>query len=316
MQAFHNDAALKDQLLERVRRHIEAGNLARQDLSWDDKTGKGSVIGASVRAADAQRYETELGIPAGLAMLHDLLIASLYVIEVGDDTTSARLSAEAKAMPVTWIDSVPVGADLSLTASRFAARLLERLVSSPPLKGARPSAAVAATALKIASLHSRTCAGDAPTAEEWKRARQESLAATDAAKEDSDQILPFVAETLAWPVSEDPLAPRQAVEFLISRVIGITRDSSLTDDDRHTIARRAAAQQALLQRLGLEDAAKVRASMDEYKKAYAEDSEIQATLSATQLGRERAALQAGLDACVGLAMLLNLLLLECLPSAG
>jgi hypothetical protein len=108
MLAFHNDPAIKEKYLARVRTHIEADELIH-GVYWEK--GKGCAVGCTVHSSNHAAYEVELGIPSILAKIEDGIFESL---------TNGR----AKPWPEQFLMAPQVGADLSGVWPQFAVWLL------------------------------------------------------------------------------------------------------------------------------------------------------------------------------------------------
>jgi hypothetical protein len=108
MLAFHNDPAIKELYLARVRAHREADQLIKGTY-WEN--GKGCAVGCTVHSSSHVAYEKELGIPLILARLEDGIFETLP-------------NQRAMLWPEEFLFAIRPGADLSLVWSRFAVWLL------------------------------------------------------------------------------------------------------------------------------------------------------------------------------------------------
>ena len=108
MRAFHNDPALKEKYLARVRAHAAADEIVHGQY-WEN--GKGCAVGCTIHGSDHARYETELGIPEWLARLEDSLFENLS-------------NGGAKAFPEQFLAAIPVGVDLELVRWQFCSFLM------------------------------------------------------------------------------------------------------------------------------------------------------------------------------------------------
>lgn len=108
MLAYHNDQAVKDFYLARIRTHAAADELIHGTY-WED--GKGCAVGCTVHSDSHAAYETELGIPRILARLEDGIFESLS-------------NGRSKLWPEQFLDAIKPGADLSFVWPRFAVWLL------------------------------------------------------------------------------------------------------------------------------------------------------------------------------------------------
>ena len=149
MKAFHNDPAIKKKYLQRLQEHHDLDQIIK-GLYWQD--GKGCAVGCTIHDSKHANYETELGIPESLAHLEDGIFEGLP-------------NDLAMEWPLKFLKAIPVGADLSLVASKFLHWLLV-----DPTDGVIQHAKDAASKKVIqdvADLYTRKIAGDNPTAEEW-----------------------------------------------------------------------------------------------------------------------------------------------------
>lgn len=96
MKAFHNDQAIKDKYLARVKAHEELDEII-QGQYWGN--GKGCAIGCTIHGSDHSKYKTELGIPKWLAYLEDKIFEGLD-------------NERAKSWPREFLESINIGADL------------------------------------------------------------------------------------------------------------------------------------------------------------------------------------------------------------
>ena len=108
MQAFHNDPAIKEFYLARIRAHQAADEIIHGQY-W--KNGKGCAVGCSVHSGDHKAYELELGIPRIVARLEDGIFERLR-------------SPDDIPWPEQFLLSISVGADLSMVWPQFAVLLL------------------------------------------------------------------------------------------------------------------------------------------------------------------------------------------------
>jgi hypothetical protein len=109
MLAFHNDPAIKENYLARVRAHRLADEIVQGRGYWRD--GRGCAVGCTIHGDDHDAYERELGIPAHLAHLEDRIFENLPV----------HLSWE---WPEMFLSAIRPGADLAKVWPQFAAWLL------------------------------------------------------------------------------------------------------------------------------------------------------------------------------------------------
>ena len=150
LRAFHATPAIKQQYLDRVKAHREAGNLVRGTSWWK---GRGGAIGCTIESADRERYETELGIPVALAHLKGRLFEGLPV-------------EDRQAWPERFLKAIDPGADLSQVADRWALWLLSDEAS--PIAPWHNEPHITQTA----ALYERRLNDDEPSAEQWDAVNQ------------------------------------------------------------------------------------------------------------------------------------------------
>ena len=113
MQAFHNDPAIKEKYLKRVREHAAAGRLI-QGTGWRNLCR--CAVGCTLEAYDHSRYPIELGIPEWLARLED-------------STFEGLPREDAMTWPERFLSAIPVGANLEPVRRRLAVLRLDRLIA-------------------------------------------------------------------------------------------------------------------------------------------------------------------------------------------
>jgi hypothetical protein len=106
--SFHNDPAIKEKYLNRVRAHRLADEIVK-GVYWE--SGKGCAVGCTIHSSDHGAYEEELGIPRILAKLEDCIFENLP-------------KELAKGWPEKFLNSVPIGKDLSKIWIQFAIFIL------------------------------------------------------------------------------------------------------------------------------------------------------------------------------------------------
>lgn len=180
LRAFHGQQSIKDRYLGRVREHRAAGEIVQEDIFWEN--GRGCAIGCTIHSGDHSRYEEELGVPQVLAHVKDRAFDRLP-------------SEDAQMWPEAFLAAIPVGADLSLVWPRFAVWLL--IDPADGVFWSAPTGDGAAAIRTVAALYERVVAGDTPTTEEWKRAREAAANAADAALVRSDDGAMYFYATAA-----------------------------------------------------------------------------------------------------------------------
>jgi len=66
MLAFHNNPAIKEKYLARVRAHRVADEIVKGRY-WEN--GKGCAVGCTLHSGKHMSYESELGIPVALGSI-------------------------------------------------------------------------------------------------------------------------------------------------------------------------------------------------------------------------------------------------------
>ena len=103
MKSFHADPAIKKKYLARVRAHQAADELIK-GAYWEN--GKGCAIGCTIHSDEHEAYEIELGIPQMLAQLEDKIF-------------EGSSNEWSKSWPGRFLESIPIGVDLSKVGWKF-----------------------------------------------------------------------------------------------------------------------------------------------------------------------------------------------------
>jgi hypothetical protein len=104
--AYHGDSFIKEKYVCRMKAHMLADELV-QGTGWESNgTTKGCAVGCTLNAYNHVAYENELGIPKILAHLEDGIFEGLSF-------------EESKNFPLTFLEAIPVGADLSNIFKHF-----------------------------------------------------------------------------------------------------------------------------------------------------------------------------------------------------
>jgi hypothetical protein len=112
--SFHNDQAIKDKYVARVKAHQEADEIIKGTY-WGD--GKGCGVGCTIHSSNHKAYQTELGIPEWLAYLEDRIFESLD-------------NEDAKLFPLQFLEAIPVGVDLDKAKAPFLIFILEDVLKT------------------------------------------------------------------------------------------------------------------------------------------------------------------------------------------
>jgi len=101
MLAFHDDPAIKQKYVDRVKMHQKLDQIAK-GVYYENINGKirACGVGCTIEGDDHQKYETELGIPIEIAYLEDIIFEGLP-------------NGQAKKFPNQFLSAIKVGADLS-----------------------------------------------------------------------------------------------------------------------------------------------------------------------------------------------------------
>lgn len=159
-------AISKEELLAEIKKHREQDQIVKG--TYGEKNGKwrGCAVGCSIHSINALKkkryqtnnhsvYETELGIPAELAYLEDVIFE-----ELPDD--------EHLTWPERFINAIPVGADLSLVTAKFMIWQFEdKKYGLKYLKDVKDDTEVYGFCEEVVALYKRKIAGDAPTEKEF-----------------------------------------------------------------------------------------------------------------------------------------------------
>ena len=154
MKAFHNNPAIKQKYLDRVRAHAAADEIIKGH-HWQN--GKGCAVGCTIHSGDHAAFETDLGIPQLLARLEDRLFEGMP-------------NDAAKLWPEEFLSAINVGADLSKIWPKFALWL----IVDPKHGVIKYNDSPAITA--VADLFKRTINNEIVTIQEWQVARKNAAA--------------------------------------------------------------------------------------------------------------------------------------------
>jgi hypothetical protein len=211
--AFHGDPAMKAFYLDRLRSHVRQDEIVQGVFKWT--AGKGGVIGCTVHSNDRSRYEPDLGIPAEVASLEEIIFERLP-------------EEEANRFSLEFLEAVPVGADLSFVWPAIARWLL-----TDPERGVIRFAQTAETRAaiqRVADLYSRVLRCETVSPQQFRDAVQiagplgEGVAAqvvSGAAEAVSDPI-----QITAWTVGRACLvAPDEMWPAVKSKLLDLVRSA-------------------------------------------------------------------------------------------
>lgn len=165
MIAFHGRTTIKQEYVARVLAYKLADEIA-QRVYYDISGGKPRMgaVGCTLNGGEDNGYETELGIPMGLAIMEDLIFDGLPY-------------EDAKEFPLQFLSAVPVGADLSRVALHFLIWILAD-ENHGLIRFARDDGKAVIQA--VVALYTRRLNDDEPTAQEWLAVAEAAKAAESA----------------------------------------------------------------------------------------------------------------------------------------
>jgi hypothetical protein len=213
LAAFHGDPARKAFYLERLRSHVDKDEIVQGVAEWNG--GKGGVIGCTVHSSDRSRYEPDLGIPAEVASLEEIIFQQLP-------------EEQAKRFSLDFLQAISVGADLSFVWPAIARWLL-----IDPQRGIirfAQTPATRAAILLVADLYARVLRCEPVAPQQFRDAAQiagplgEGVAAqvvSGAAEAVSDPI-----QITAWTVARGcSVAPEELWPAIKSRLLDLLRSA-------------------------------------------------------------------------------------------
>jgi len=211
MQAFHNDAELKSVTIERLRQHMEAGELVPQHRFWEG--GKGSPAGCSVHDADPLVYESKLGIARMvLPLMEHLYSFSQLLLKPQEGNwllprarnllgwVQPEQLLASKRFPIDWLEAIPVGADLSGVCTQFVLWLFTDACHG--VLSMTTNTRVRELVGKVVEAHRGTAAGAQLPDKHWAALRSHALALREAWAQMSvsaEARAAEVAGTASWP---------------------------------------------------------------------------------------------------------------------
>lgn len=226
MLAFHSDPEIKQKYVSRVQAHA-ANDEITQEFYWQN--GKGCTVDCTIHGRDYNAYEKELGISILLARLEDRIFEML-------------LPHEAKSFPLEFLQSINVGADLSLVWPKFAYWFL--IDPRHGVKQRTVNGEIKLVVQKIADLFARQIVGDKPNIEEWRAAAVAAAAnanasydaavaadffpasaAASAAKAYATDVAAYVGDAAASAVCAADAARTEHVRRMRDKLLGLLRQA-------------------------------------------------------------------------------------------
>jgi hypothetical protein len=179
MRAFHGSDEVKQRYLARLQAHHAADELV-QGTGWDGQHG--CAVGCTLHNYDHQAYETELGLPTWLAQLEDRIFEGLP-------------ADEAKRFAVSFLEAIPVGADVNEVRFKLAAGRLRRS-HAVQAKNPEPYARQVVAALEQVIAYCEN-----PQRTEYQRSAAASAAWS--AAESAESAAAWSAESAAWSAAAE-----------------------------------------------------------------------------------------------------------------
>jgi hypothetical protein len=185
LSAFHSQAAVRQEALSRLGKHITASRLVAGSLMWDGV--KGSIAGCLIECDDPAQWEERLGLARWIAYAIDAACGRLNPLMILDEVTAL-------------LEAIPVGLDTGSLGSRLICKLIEAATAR-----AAPQGSLADALQTVVTLQQRCAQGEAISSVEWKQARRAALLANDA--------------SVPAPVEGQTLAPAQAQLRLVGNIV-------------------------------------------------------------------------------------------------
>ena len=197
--AFHNDPKIKETYLKRLELHYKADEIVK-GIYWEK--GKGCAVGCTVEKNGNEdphlAMEKELGIPKELAYLEDALFEELP-------------NGESKEFPVTFLNAIPVGADLSLITAKFVVWQFEdKKYGLKNIKEVKDDKNVYRICEAVTNAYKAVIKGETVTQEQWENLYQEA-----------EKIYETRARTRAWAWAGAWAGARTAGLRAWARTVGV-----------------------------------------------------------------------------------------------
>jgi hypothetical protein len=182
MQAFHGEPGLKQDFLDRLQAHAQAGEILNRVHVWDN--GRGSPVACMIHDTDLAVWQERTGIPKAVGCALDVVASYL-----AEPEQVARFVLE-------WVEAVEVGQDLR----GLAPALIEWLLSDGEHGICRSAVdgTLRRTVGGVADLHRRAAVGGEPPEAEWRAARVAAMAVTDVCANSVERSIAAAAEAAAW----------------------------------------------------------------------------------------------------------------------
>lgn len=223
LKAFNGVVELKRSTIERVRAHINAGQIHGVDTYssiWplcDVEANRYSLFGAALHGTVSGDYEGTFGIPDSVGLLED--VVHNYLIRTSDvEGGACRFFDESDcSCPIEWLEAIPVGADLSRVTPHFLHGFLLDLADEPLPFGATSPAGVSEVLRDAASMHARLVDGDVPSRADWRAVRAKATGVCPDFQDDPVSWgLATCAEKLAWAPEDLGTSIRNGINAVFS----------------------------------------------------------------------------------------------------
>lgn len=182
LQAFDNDVSVRESALARLAAHRAANELTTGVLFWNGRAG--SVAGCLIDSGDPSDWQASLHLAPWLAFALDAVTNHL------DHDRAVEIAGRV-------LHAVPVGADTTAFGSRVVLQVLARL---PEL----PTAQDGQVLHVLHGLHERCVAGDTPANADWRTARGQATALTDAIESEALKAIGECIEAAGWDPRSSP----------------------------------------------------------------------------------------------------------------
>jgi hypothetical protein len=200
--AFHNDAAIKQSIIDRLQHHWSSGRVTPFfHMTYSEATGPCSVMGATIEGIDEAEYERQLGIPFTAAYLHENILQYCGYQPMSknlSDSLPFVMADFAYDYPVQWLQTISLGADLSSLVPRFVAWLLNDLLNDNGQWVQHIDPAVQIAGMQVSALYESALAGSTVTAAQWKQARHAAVDTTNASQHKFSRKVSEFFEAIAW----------------------------------------------------------------------------------------------------------------------
>lgn len=199
--AFGGDAVLKQTLATQLERAVTARSVYPcPKLIWQPQIQARSVSASLIEGADEADFEARIGIPIGVALLHEsILYAAGEVREEADGQWRYSGPAGIANLSLDWLLAIRPGADLTGVVPQFALWTLVELErpDSDFAKALNNTVRDVCTRLRSACEQDLGQRSVAPT--EWNDIRRAAVQATNSATDPWSLAAASFIESIAWP---------------------------------------------------------------------------------------------------------------------